>query len=199
MRKPQISWARLISNTFSPPITWGILAFPIASREAQSPEQAIVWALVYCVMVCILPAGYIAYMVRRGQITDLHIQDRRQRIRPFLVLIFGALMAWWFFTLTGAPPLMPQFSLISLLLVVSMLLITLVWQISMHTMSIACAVVTAGALYGLGPAVLLSPLIPVVGVARIKLERHTLSQVIAGCMLGSCLTLALLIWLNPGS
>jgi len=62
------------------------------------------------------------------------------------------------------------------------------WQISLHSMTITGAVVVAGALYGPGTALLLSPLIPVVGAARIKLRRHTLAQVIAGGILGALLT-----------
>ena len=97
----------------------------------------------------------------------------------------------------GAPRLLPVFALVSLVLLLTMTLVTLVWQISMHSMSIACAVVATGALYGLGPALLISPLIPVVGVARIKLRRHTLAEVIAGGLLGGCLTLIMLIVLHP--
>jgi membrane-associated phospholipid phosphatase len=70
-----------------------------------------------------------------------------------------------------------------------MLVITLWWQISMHSMSITGAVVVTGALYGLVPALLLSPLIPVVGAARIKLRRHTLAQVVGGVALGGGITL----------
>ena len=197
LRIARISWARLTSNVLSPPVIWGVLAFPIAFREAKSREQAILWALTYTVMVCILPALYIGLMVWRGHITDLHMQVRKERIRPFIVSLIGTALAWGMLHLMGAPPLLPFFALVSLVLLVSMLLVTLVWQISMHAMSITCAVVAAGALYGLGPALLLSPLIPVVGVARIKLRRHTLAEVIAGGILGGGVTLLLLVLLNP--
>ncbi len=193
LRRPQISWARLISNVLSPPVIWGVLAFPIAFREAESREQALLWAFTYTVMVCIIPAIYIGLMVWRGQISDLHMKERKERIRPFIVSLIGTAVAWGMLHLMGAPPLLPIFALVSLVLLLTMLLVTLVWQISMHSMSIACAVVATGALYGLGPALLISPLIPVVGVARIKLHRHSVAEVIAGGLVGGCLTLIMLI------
>jgi membrane-associated phospholipid phosphatase len=69
--------------------------------------------------------------------------------------------------------------------------ITLVWQISIHSMSITGAVVTIGAIFGLPQALVIAPLVPLVGIARIKLQRHTWSQVIAGTMLGCILSLIL--------
>ncbi len=193
----QISWARLISDILSPPVIWGFLAFPIAFHEARSLQQALTWALTYTLMVCVIPAIYIGFMVWRGQITDLHMEVRKERIRPFIVSIIGTVLAWALLRWMDAPPLLPFFALVSLVLLGTMLLVTLVWQISMHTMSITCAVVAAGALYGVGPALLLTPLIPVVGAARLKLRRHTLAEVIAGVLLGGAITLVLLIALNP--
>lgn len=187
----------MISDVLSPPVIWGVLAFPIAFREADSRDQALLWAFTYTIMVCILPAIYIGLMVWRGRISDIHLKERKERIGPFIVSLIGTGLAWAMLNLMGAPPLLPVFALVSLVLLLTMTLVTLVWQISMHSMSIACAVVATGALYGLGPALLISPLIPVVGVARIKLRRHTLAEVIAGGLLGGCLTLIMLIVLHP--
>ncbi|MFN8452188.1 MAG: hypothetical protein U0521_27230 [Anaerolineae bacterium] len=197
MQLRTVSWARLISDILSPPVIWGALAFPIAFRAADTREQALAWALTYTIMVCLLPAVYIGYMVWRGHITDVHMEVRKERIRPFIVSLVGTTIAWWMLRLMGAPPLLPNFALVSLILLGAMLLVTLVWQISMHSMSITCAVVATGALYGLGPALLLSPLIPVVGAARLKLRRHTLAEVVAGVVLGGCLTVLLLLILPP--
>lgn len=192
-RRIRQSWARLISNILSPPVVWACLAFPIAFREAETPNQALLWALTYGVFVCLLPAVYIGWMVMRGKITDIHIQVREQRIRPFIVSIIGTALAWQTLRLMGAPSLLPLFALFSLIQIAVMLAVTLKWQISMHSMSITGAVVTAGALYGLVPALILSPLIPVVGAARIKLRRHTLAQVIAGGVVGGAMTFAMFL------
>lgn len=177
-------------------MVWAVLAFPIAFREAQSSEQAIMWGVTYGVLVCLIPVAYIAWNVWRGSITDLHIKERRQRIRPFIVSIICTAFAWSVLRLMGAPSLLPLFALFSLIQIGIMLVVTLVWQISVHSMSITGAVVTAGVLYGLVPALILSPLIPMVGAARIKLRRHTLAQVIAGGVVGGMLTLAMFMTLS---
>ena len=195
-RQIRQSWARLISNILSPPVVWGFLAFPIAFRAAETTQQAILWAVTYGLFVCLMPAVYIGWMVWRGKITDIHMQVREQRIRPFIVSIVGTAFAWQVLQLMGAPSLLPLFALFSLIQIAVMLAVTLKWQISMHSMSITCAVVTTGALYGLGPALLVSPLIPVVGAARIKLQRHTLSQVVAGGLVGAILTGAMFLSLK---
>jgi membrane-associated phospholipid phosphatase len=188
LKNRRISWARLISDILSPPVIWGLMAFPIAFRSAESQERAVVWALTYSVLVCILPALYIGYMVWRGHITDIHVQVRQQRVRPFIVSLVCTGIAWTMLRVMDAPSLLPLFAIFSLIQLAVMLLITLLWQISMHSMSITGAVVLAGALYGPGTALLLSPLIPVVGAARIRLRRHTPAQVVAGGLLGALLT-----------
>jgi hypothetical protein len=187
------TWARIISDLLSPPVIWGVVAFPIAARVSGSLEQTIIWGLIYTILVCILPAVYIGVMVMRGHITDMHMQVREQRVKPFLVSLLGTGLAWLVLTILGAPGLLPLFAIFTLLQIAIMLLITLYWQISMHSMSITGAVVITGALYGLVPALVLSPLIPVVGLARIRLNRHTLAQVVAGCVLGGSATLVM--WL----
>lgn len=193
MNYRRVSWARLISDILSPPVIWGLMAFPIAFHSAESQERAMVWALTYSVLVCLLPALYIGYMVWRGHITDIHVRVREQRIRPFVVSVICTVVAWMLLRWMEAPSLLPLFTLFSMIQLGVMLLITLTWQISLHSMSITGAVVVAGALYGPGTALLLSPLIPVVGAARIKLRRHTLAQVVAGGILGALLTAVMVV------
>jgi membrane-associated phospholipid phosphatase len=177
-------WARLVSDILSPPVVWALLAFPIAFRDAASQSQALTWALVYIALVCILPIIYIALMVRRGTITDIHMRVRTQRIRPFLVSIICTAIAWGILRLMGAPAVMPAFALFSMVQLAIMLAITFVWQISIHAISISGATVALAILFGAIPALLTAPLVLLVGAARIKLERHTPAQVIVGTCVG---------------
>ncbi len=186
-----LSWARLVSNILSPPVIWAVMAFPIAFRDAESQAQALTWAGIYCLLVCLLPLMYVALMVRRGHISDLHMQFRQQRIRPFIVSILCTTIAWWTLRFLGAPPVVPLFALFSLVQIAVVAVITLVWQISMHAMSITGAVVAAGAFFGIVPALMLLPLILLVGAARLKLERHTPAQIVAGSLVGVVVPLVL--------
>ncbi len=191
---PRTAWARAVSNILSPPVVWAVLAFPIAYHHAESGGgRALLSALVYGALVCWLPVMYIAWNVRRGHISDLHMRVRRERIRPLIVTIVCTGLALFALILTGAPPLMPLFALFTLLQIALLTLITIVWQISFHTMSISGAVIAAGALYGAAPAVALAPLVILVGGARLKLRRHTMAQLIAGALVGAVMTTLLFV------
>lgn len=186
-----LAWARLVSNLFSPPMVWAVMALPIAFRDADTPQQALGWALVYTLLVCLLPMLYVVWMVQRGSITDLHMRVRHERLRPFVVSLTCTLLAWWALVTMDAPPIVPLFALFSLVQIAVMAGITLVWQISMHAMSISGAVVAAGAFFGMLPALAVLPLVVLVGTARLRLRRHTVAQVVAGAAVGALVPLVL--------
>lgn len=192
LQSPGYAWARLVSDILSPPVVWGVLALPIALRDSDSQGQALLWATIYILLVCVLPIVYITYMVRSGRITDIHMRVRQQRFKPFIVSLICTTIAWWTLRLMGAPPVLPLFALVSLVQLTVMTLITLVWQISLHAMSIAGAAIATLLLFGIIPALLTLPLVFLVGAARLKLERHTPAQVIAGAALGVVIPVTLL-------
>lgn len=185
-------WARFVSNVISPPIVWAIMVFTIAIHTANTRTEALVWGLTYSLLVCLLPILYIAWEVRRGNITDLHMKERNERIRPFLVSIMCAALAWLMLRLMGTPDILPLVAGVTLLQLTAMTFITMVWQISMHAMSIMVAVVATGVVFGPAPALAVFPLVPLVGVARLRLQRHTLGQVIAGAVIGALIPLVVL-------
>jgi hypothetical protein len=199
LRRP--SWERALSDVLSPPVVWGALVFPMAIRATGSLAAALPWALIYVGFVCILPAAYIGIQVWRGRISDVHINLREQRLRPYAVSLIGVGLAFITMVLLSAPPLMVMFTLFTLVQMALMLVFTTRWKISMHSMSITSAVVTLGLLYGLVAFLLLTPLILLVAVARIRLRRHSVKQVVAGILLGGgvTMTMGVLIWslLNP--
>lgn len=186
-------WARIVSDVFSPPVIWALLAFPIALRDSGDGSKAMLWAVLYGALVCWIPVLYVLWNVKRGRITDMHIRVRSQRIRPFIVSVGCTTAAVGALALAGAPRLMPMFALFSLIQLIIMTGITFVWQISMHAMGISGAVVAAGALFGAPMALLLSPLVVLVGAARITLKRHTLAQIIGGTIVGGMMTALLFI------
>jgi len=193
----EISWARLVSDILSPPMVWATLAFPIAFRDAPSQGHAVLWALMYITLVCLLPIVYIAVMVKQGKITDIHMKVRQQRLRPFMVSIVCTGVAWGVLRLMGAPAVVPLFALFSLVQLAVLALITLVWQISIHAVSITGVTVATGVLFGLLPALLTIPLIFLVGAARLKLRRHTPAQVIAGTLVGAVVPALLFMIATP--
>jgi hypothetical protein len=75
-------------------------------------------------------------------------------------------------------------------------MITMVWQVSMHMMSIAGAVIAVAMLFSPGTAFMLVPLVPLVAAARLHLQRHTPAQVVVGTIVGS-VTPAVVLSLLP--
>ena len=185
-------WARLISNVISPPMVWAVMFFTIAVHTAKTQTEALVWGLTYSVLVCLLPILYIAWEVRRGNIGDIHMRERHERTRPFLVSMICAALAWVMLLLMRTPDIIPLVAGVTLLQLTAMAVITMVWQISMHAMSIMVAVVATGVVFGPTTALAVFPLVPIVGAARLKLQRHTLAQVVAGAAIGALIPLVVL-------
>ena len=185
--KSRLSWARLVSDIISPPIVWAILVIPVAFQYAQSTVNAIFWAVLYGIFICLLPILYVAYQVWRGNISDIHMKNRRERIRPLLVSILCTSIVWWLLKVLGAPRVFPLLALMTLLQMTLIAVITLGWQISMHMMSITGAVVIVAIIFSVTTALLLVPVVPLVAAARLNLKRHTPAQIIAGTVIGALL------------
>lgn len=181
----ELGWAKFVSDIVSPPVVWGLLAYPIAARNAPSSQEAFWWATLYFASVAVIPVLYILLQVRRGNIEDMHLPNREERIRPFVISTITCAGAAVLMYAINASSVMKVFVLSSLLQIALMAAITTMWQISVHGFSTAGAVVTAGTMFGVVVALVMLPLIPIVGIARLKLKRHTRAQVIAGVAVGA--------------
>jgi membrane-associated phospholipid phosphatase len=188
--------ARVISDVISPPVVSAVMALVVVLTSAPDGETAFIWALVYIGLVCVLPALFVVFMVAAGRITDVHVRLRRQRILPFSVSILCTAAAWLILRQIDAG-LLTGIAAITLVEIIVLLVVTLVWQISVHAMTITTAVVIAWLVFGWMQALLLAPLIPIVSAARVLLRRHTVAQVIAGSIVGAAITLwlyAMMFW-----
>jgi len=186
-----LNWARLVSNVMSPPAIWGMLALPVAIHGATNLEDGLIQSGLYISFVCIIPTLYIAWMLYRGHIADIHLPDQKDRLRPFLFTIASTTVVLLILAAISSTPTMPIFALGTLIQIIFMTIITQLWKISIHTMAVSSGVVTIGVFFGLLPALLLSPLIPLVGAARLKLHRHSPAQVVIGALLGMITVLLL--------
>jgi hypothetical protein len=180
-------WAKIVSDVFSPPVIWAVMILSIALYYAESRTQGLIWGFTYVILVCILPIVYIYWMVRRGKIGDIHMKYRHERWRPFLVSIICAFIAWIALRAMNAPAVISLVAGVTLVQLAVMMVITFWWQISIHAMSVMVAVIATGMVFGTGPALVVSPLLPLVGAARLRLHRHTLAQVIAGALVGAAI------------
>jgi len=181
--------AHWISQVGSPPVlaTIGVLLCSGVNPSARGW----IYGGSYLALTIAVPCLYIMHLVRRGLVTDFHLQRREQRTRPLLLTLVLSVAAWLLLHIASAPTLLRMIAAVNAVQSMLFLGITLYWKVSLH-----CAV-AAGLgvilLYVAGGAA--SPLL--VGVAaiawsRVYLGKHTMNQTIAGAALGAMLVAAAL-------
>ncbi|MFI8385042.1 phosphatase PAP2 family protein [Streptomyces sp. NPDC085540] len=189
---PRQKVARILSDVLAPAhLVVALLLF--VGWHGTTAWTGLGWGLFAACFCGVVPIGIIALGVRRGALTDQHVRVRRQRLVPMALSLVSVLAGVTLLHLLGAPR--EVFALVVAMLVglVSSLLVTLVWQISIH-MSVAGGAVMI-LLLVLGPRVLPAVLIAAaVAWSRLVLEAHTPAQLLAGTALGgtAALTFALL-------
>ncbi|MFC1464794.1 MAG: phosphatase PAP2 family protein [Candidatus Brachytrichaceae bacterium NZ_4S206] len=182
LRQPRLDRvAGWVSNATHPPIV-GVFSVIVAAL-ISAKAAAWLWGVGYLVLAVLLPTLYVAWLVRRGEITDMQLPDRRQRLKPYCVAIacmgLAALALQW----AQAPRLLQQIALINVVQSAALLLTTLRWKISAHCASMGALAVLTWALFGAGSLPFCAA-VPAVAWARVRLKRHDAMQVLAGAMLG---------------
>lgn len=174
--------ARWTSSVGSPPVLASVGI--ILSVATVGTFSAWLWAGFYILLAVSLPAAYVLWLVRKGEVTDFDLRRREQRLRPFLATLASTLAAWLVLYWGDAPQLLVILAGAGWLQIALMLGITLHWKISAHCAAAAGLIVFVWSLLGsaAAPAALSLPLI---AWSRIRLQRHDLPQTIAGALLGS--------------
>ncbi|MAU13811.1 MAG: hypothetical protein CL607_28600 [Anaerolineaceae bacterium] len=192
IRPKSVSWARIVSDIVSPPVVWAVVGLMVGMAYGATVTEGTLWGVVFGVFICWIPLIFVALMVWRGRISDIHMQHRRERILPMVVTIISSLAALWLVATRDAPPVFYLLILIALVQITLMLAITLFWQISMHTMSITAAIIAMGTMFSMTAGLVLVPLIVLVAAARLNLKRHTPGQVLGGTVVGGIVPLIVL-------
>ena len=179
-----------ISQIGSPPLTTtaclmlGVLTLPASSSTWG-------WMGVYTLLVVVMPLLYLVWLLKQGQITDIHLRVREQRTRPLLVTVAATVVAWGILHFGAAPQLLVALAAATSLQTIIFLAITLRWKISFHSASAAGMAVMAWMFLG-NAAIWFVMSVPVIAWARVRLQRHTASQTFAGAILGSAILIYIL-------
>jgi membrane-associated phospholipid phosphatase len=186
--------ARWISNLFCPPQVGVLAAFVFLFYAAPDPRSVWPWVALTIPLITLPPLAYVFWLMRKGELADFHMPSRRSRMKPLsLMVVWGGtcilLLRFW-----GAPRVLIVILLTALAYMIVLSIITLFWKISFHSTAISAAasvgLVTSGFT---GWSVTIALLIPVVAWARAYLRRHTLTQIAAGCFVGTSIGLLILI------
>ena len=173
--------ARLISIVGSPPAV-AVLGLALIANLTHDATTWL-WAAGYLLLVLPAPLLYVAWKVRRGEISDFDLFVRQQRIKPFLLILGSSAVALAVIHGGQAPHLLFVLGLAIGLLILLLFVVTLWWKISVHCAAMALfAVFTIGVI---GTSAWLAALsIPIVMWSRRHLRRHTFMQTLLGSSLG---------------
>ncbi|MFE2480350.1 phosphatase PAP2 family protein [Streptomyces sp. NPDC059389] len=188
---PRQKAARLVSDGLAP-ANMVVALLLLVGWHAGTSWTGLGWGLFAALFCGAGPIAIIALGVRRGALTDQHIRVRRQRIVPMALSLVCVVTGVTLLRVLGAPG--EVFALVVAMLVglASALLVTVGWQISIHT-SVAGGTVMI-LLLVFGPRVLPAVLIAAaVAWSRLVLRAHTPAQLLAGTALGGTSALTFLL------
>jgi len=173
--------ARIISDLFSPAVTG--IPFLVLAVMGSALSGTYRFAVLYFLVAVPPPVIFVIWLVKTGRVIDFHLPARQERIGPFVVCLCSAACAILLICYLGAPREFVVAILAAFIQTFALFLVTLRWQISIHTATVAG--LATFAILTLGNDALISLLlIPAVAWARIYLGRHTFVQTIAGALLG---------------
>ncbi len=175
-------FAMCVSRVLNPVFVLGVVIVLVSLEAPGSGTWSVLCVLIALFFTVFAPWGVVLYMRRRGEISELFIPERRDRLRPLFFYFASSWVGVGVLYLIHSPP-----ALYALMVCVAVqgtiaLLITMRWKISLHAMGLwaACGVVIA--LYGSWWAVVPAGL---VSWARFVLQAHSLSQILVGSIVGA--------------
>ena len=190
--------ARWVSNVLSPPVVASFLAVGFVAFVVPDPGLLWRWLALSMPLISLPPLAYVIWLVRRGELADIHMPYRQSRLKPLSVIMSWLLICMLLLNNWGAPPALNLLLAAVLFQVGVLSLVTLFWQISFHSATMSAAAATAVAVGGATVwPITITLLVPLVGWSRVRLRRHTLRQVTVGCLVGTLVVLLMLLCLSP--
>lgn len=182
--------AETISVLLGPHVFGPTIALVVVFRTGLLPEQIKILLPLLLLFVIVIPMGYIHFLRWQGKLSswDMTLREERPKVISVgLVSLMFALLAVYLF----GNQLLLHLMLILVVLGLMSLVITKFWKISLHAGLNSAGWIVINFLFGWKfPFLYLA--IPLVLWARYVLKKHTLSQLIAGTILGAIITLGLL-------
>lgn len=174
--------ARTATEIAQPPLVLSLLLI-LASLLSHQWLVSIWSGVIAALFICMVPFAAVLILARRGRLTDHHVGDKKQR-RPVMLWTLGSsLLGCAILSVIGAPQ--PVWGLIGGILcgIVALILISPIWKLSGHALTLGGATVSAVLMFGwLGlPFVVAAPL---VCWSRVYLRDHSAPQVIVGFIAG---------------
>ena len=191
--------AQILSALFHPlmMVTYGMILAVTCTYMAVFPAT-FKWLLVGMTFLttAFLPGGAIALLAKTGVIQDQSLDNRRERVLPYLFYMASLLCCLYFYRRMMMPFWMMSLLVGTLVAMGITLLVNFVWKISAHCIGIGGLL---GGLMGVARIYHLNPypglmawilLAGMLATSRLYLEKHTPTQVYIGFFLGFICTFA---------
>jgi len=201
------NFAKIISYLFHPiwmPL-YVVLMFWGMNSWVYFLPQSSAWFYIVIVVVInsiLIPLLMFLLMKRLGIISSLRMEQKKDRLFPFLITALFYITSWFVFHNLKILDLVAYLFMVSAVLVFVALVINIFWKISVHSMSMGAISVFVLYLTAIQfipsnwPAYIVILLSGLVGFARLKLKSHDSTQVYIGYLSGVIITSLFLIWLS---
>jgi membrane-associated phospholipid phosphatase len=179
------SLAKTISTVSNAPII-AIIVFALINYYLLTGKDFITVTSISLIFATIIPS-IIAFLWVKYKKLEIDMPRKEDRFYPLLWILSSYLLGVIILYLISAPSITTILMVCYFTNTLAVLLISLFWKISIHSVGVAGPV--AALIYVFGYVGLIAIIIiPVVMWSRLYLRRHTLSQVITGALLGFILT-----------
>jgi membrane-associated phospholipid phosphatase len=167
----------------------------LASGHGADGEPVLIGAVTLVVTTAVLPTLFVYAAYLGGLISSPDLPRRSERLQPALFSVLCAVAAYPLLRSVEAPDIFLTLDAALALQMALLAVVTIWWKISYHAAGAAGLAIVALVLGGLTVGVPLIALPALVGWARVRLGRHTPSQVAAGWL--SALPILWWVWPLP--
>lgn len=180
--------ARIISLIASPPVIFIPASFLIIDSRVYDDVYSFKWTLFSSIFafLLLLLVGIGVYF---GVFTNLAVSKRKQRpllfALSFLVLILYAISV----LILNGPKILLFSSLFLAFSIAVLDVINMKVKASIHVAAVTAFVMVLGLIYGIIPFIFTVPTVFIIGWSRVKMGRHTKTEVLTGAALGLVLTI----------
>lgn len=190
--------ARFISTIFSPYIVAIFTVTVVAFAATSQITEAFTWTVTIVTMMVVPLLAYVWYQVRQGRITDLHIRERSERHKVYVIGMMTVVAVLVVLRYFDAPIELVALMISVLVSNAISFVINTRWKISLHAAGMGITTVVIYLLLGNVAGLIWFLLSLLVMWSRIETRSHTILQTIAGYLLAAFVTLAIFTASHPG-
>ena len=176
------------------PVYGLMLAFGLSVLDVAPMHLRVNYTLIVAGITVVIPMILVVLLKRLGLVDDIGLNNRKERLIPYIITIIAYGAAAWYMAAKHAPLWLSMFFAGGAVAALVNLLINFRWKISAHAAGIAGVVALLIRIAKDGypePEIFTWLLIAIgltglLGSARVWLGRHTVWQVVAGYAVGFC-------------